>query len=392
MSTRRFFTGILRLTIGAGLFYPTLGVTQTLTAERAAESPFAWTIDFDAAKASSLRTGKPVLLVIDAPQQRWDRYIERTVLPDSALAQVVRRFVWVLPDPARSQELGTRFHVAGLPTLLLLGPDEENVHRRTGYLTPKALSDFLREGLRRHELFARGLDWDLPEPRGDRLSAKYDFATLPAPSSEFPQGIAFIGDTLFVKQGPTVFKLDESTGEILGSFPLPGLVTDLASDGEFLYAVDYCWTSGQPIYVVDPEDGEVVRTVVTRANSTRKECAVSGVEILAGRLRVLELTGKIHEVEPESGNIEATLDVEGGLSGLAFDGEDLVSVSAKGIVFLDPASGHLRRMVSTNYQLRSIGFHAGHFFLMEQPLEGFDRNHDRIRISPKVTMLYVGAL
>lgn len=222
MTARRLITGILTGILSAGLLGPPFAAPQASSPDRPAESPFGWVGDLDAAGESSLRTGKPILLLIDSPPQRWDRYIENEVLPDSALAQVVRRLVWVLPDLERSQELRARFHVVGFPTLLLLGPGEENIHRTAGYLGPKALSDFLREGLRRYELFARGLDWDVPAPRSDRLSPKYEFDTLPAPSSDFPNGIAFIDGALFVQQGQTVFKLDERTGENLGSLVSPG--------------------------------------------------------------------------------------------------------------------------------------------------------------------------
>ncbi len=392
MTATRLITEILAGILSAGVLGPPFVATQVSSPDRPAESPFGWVGDLDVARESSLRTGKPILLLIDSPPQRWDRYIESEVLPGSALAQVVRRLVWVLPDPERSQELRARFHVDGFPTLLLLGPGEENIHRAAGYLAPKALSDFLREGLRRYELFARGLDWDVPAPRSDRLSPKYEFDTLPAPSSECPHGIAFIDGALFVQQGQTLFKLDERTGETLESLFPPGIVADLASDDRFLYAVDYCWTSGQPVYVIDPADGEIVRTIVTRANSTSRECATSGVEAHAGRLWVLELTGRIHEVDPGSGNIVSTIETERWLRGLAYDGEHLVTLSSKGVVFLDPTSGHLDRMVPMNYPLRSIDFHGRRFVLMEQPVEGFDRNHDPMRISPKASVLYVGSL
>jgi hypothetical protein len=392
MTATRLVTGILIGILNAGVLSPPFVAAQASSPDRPAESPFGWVGDLDAARESSLRTGKPILLLIDSPEQRWDRYIESAVLPDSALAQVVRRLVWVLPDLERGQELRARFHVVGLPTLLLLGPGEENIHRTAGYLAPKALSDFLREGLRHYELFARGLDWDVRALRSDRLSPKYEFDTLPAPSSDCPQGIAFIGGALFVQQGQTVFKLDETTGETLESLDSPWTVVDLASDDRLLYAIDYCWTSGQPIYVIDPADGEIVRTIVTQANSTSRVCAASGVEAHAGRLWVLELTGRIHEVEPGSGNIVRTIETERDLRGLAYDGEHLVSLSSKGVVFLDPASGHLDRMVPMNYPLRSIGFHGRRFFLMEQPVEGFDRNHDPIRISPRAFVLYAGSL
>ena len=76
MTTRPLITGIL-----SGL----LSVGAVLGSDRPAESPFGWVGDLDATRETS---SKPILLVIDSPQQKWDRYIESAVLPDSALARL----------------------------------------------------------------------------------------------------------------------------------------------------------------------------------------------------------------------------------------------------------------------------------------------------------------
>src|SRR5678815_5521800 len=105
MTAKRLISRILTGILSAGVLGPPSAATQVSSPDGPAESPFEWVGDLDAARESSLRSGKLILLGLDSAPQRWDRYIEGAVLPDSALAQVVRRLVWVLPDPERGQEL-----------------------------------------------------------------------------------------------------------------------------------------------------------------------------------------------------------------------------------------------------------------------------------------------
>lgn len=357
--------------------------------DQATETPFPWIENLGAAREQSSATGTPVVVCIDTPDRGWERYIEAAVPPGSRTAQAASGFIWVHPDPNHRFELVSRFNVDAYPTLLVLGPNEENVHRRSGFLASRQLAEFLEEGRHRYELFLDGQEWDALPPRPGRVSDRYEFETMPAPSQLQPSGLAIIGNVLFVKQGSTVFRLDGSTGEVLGSFELPLLVTDLCAEGGLLYGIDYGWTSGRPIYVIDPADGEIVRTIVTEANLERKEWAAYGIACRGDRFWVLELPSKIQVVDPWTGIIERTLDTPDlQLTGLDFDGEHLVSLTRRGVVFLDPRSGGLDRMVPMNYPLRSIAFHDGRYVLMEQPVEGFDRANQPVRISPSTMLIY----
>ncbi|MFC1559448.1 hypothetical protein ACFL39_02545, partial [Gemmatimonadota bacterium] len=58
------------------------------------------------------------------------------------------------------------------------------------------------------------------------------------------------------------------------------------------------------------------------------------------------------------------------------------------IVFVDPGTGETVRSVPVNYPLRAIYFHDGIYDLMEQPVFGFSKTHERIRIWPEKTLIF----
>jgi hypothetical protein len=168
----------------------------------------------DAARESSLRTGKPILLLIDYPPQRWDRYIESEILPDSALAQVVRRVVWVLPDRS-----GARSFVRVSMSLRFRRSSCSVPGKRT-FIAPRDIcrrkpsrTFFERDCVATSSSPAASTGMSRAPERQAEPEIRIRHASRTP--SDCPNGIAFIGGALFLQQGQTVFKLDERTGETL---------------------------------------------------------------------------------------------------------------------------------------------------------------------------------
>lgn len=76
------------------------------------------------------------------------------------------------------------------------------------------------------------------------------------------------------------------------------------------------------------------------------------------------------------------------LSGLAFDGEHFVTASRTELLFLSPEDGRPVRRIPVNSWIRTVEADGGALWLMEQPIFGFDRKHQRIRTWPEKTMLH----
>ncbi|HEY5885143.1 MAG TPA: hypothetical protein VIT88_10675 [Pyrinomonadaceae bacterium] len=216
--------------------------------------------------------------------------------------------------------------------------------------------------------------------------------TFRAPSKDVPHGMAFVGDDLWVAQGKKLWKLD-GKGGVISEWGLPGLITDLASDGKLLYALEYGWTTGEPIYVIDPaKPWEQGRTIITEANRKNRYHSAYGVACRDGKLYVLDSsTGWIHVVNPADGTIERTIETgEKWISGLGFDGKHLVtSGSAKELLFLDADTGKAVRRVPVNSPLRVVEPHGGRLYLMEGAVISYDVNNKPIAVWPKDMMIYI---
>ena len=299
------------------------------------------------------------------------------------MLEKAKAFHWVTVDRDRTPEIPKRLNVSAYPSLLLLGKDEGNVFRFESFQKKEKFVERLDEGLRRWRLYLDGKAWDLPDPRPETLA---DGATsIPAPSEAVPAGMASLGGDLWVAQWGRLFRLDAATGKPKAEFPLDPGAADLATDGKSLYAVDFGWTAGLPIRVLDPETGKEIRRIVTEANRTTKSYGAKGIAFHAGKLLVLEgMEGRIREVDPATGEVKATIQTpERWLSGLASDGKSLISATRDHLVWLDPATGAVTRRLPVHYWIRSVAVHEGAILAMEQPIFGFGRKHERIQVWPR---------
>ena len=135
----------------------------------------------------------------------------------------------------------------------------------------------LREGLRRYELYEKGEEWDSRPPRAESICAGATVESFRAPTEEQPGGVTILDGGLWVAQGDKLHLVDLKTGKTQRSHVLPRPVRGLCAGGGLLYAVDFGWTAGKPIYVIDPGTGEVQREIVTAANKVNKFYAASGI-------------------------------------------------------------------------------------------------------------------
>jgi len=296
-----------------------------------------------------------------------------------------RKFHWVEINRDKTPEIPKRFSVHGYPALLTLGRNGEKIHRFQGFSKPVAFLAHLKDALRRFDLYRAGKEWDDPDPRPDDLCAAGTVETRAAPWNEIPDGIAFLGDRTYVAQRGKLAWLGGDT-----TFDVARTIIDLCTDGKVLYGIDYGWTAGRPIYVIDPSDGRVAREIVTKKNLENHAMGAKGVAWRDGKLYALEgMRGVIHEVDPKSGDVTRRIQTEGRwLAGLAFDGRAFVAGSRDTLWWFDPENGKTVRKLAVNYPLRTVGFHDGSYFLMEQPVFGHDKQHGRVRLWPRKMLVY----
>lgn len=286
-----------------------------------------------------------------------------------------------------------RLRVSAYPALLVLGPGEENLHRWSGFKKPPEFLVELADAQRRAERFAKGEAWDAPRPRPELPFAGEDVVTLgaiPAPSDDVPGGLVRIGDDLFVAQGKTLYALDPNDGALRREHALPFVPQDLDCDGEALLVLNSDWTMGAPILRVDPSTGDTVGEIAApEAMQGGKSGSARGIAWSAGRLFVLEIGGKLHEVDQATGELRRS--VVTGLSwvfGLAFDGERFVTVGRDAVHWLDPQTLRPGRSLPSAYRLRTIGSDGSRLLVMEQPEFGFGRAHECIRVWPQRTVIH----
>lgn len=294
-----------------------------------------------------------------------------------------RKFHWVRVDRDKTPRIPKRLNVSAYPSLLVLGRNDENIHRFQSFMEPEDFVYELAVGLKRYRDYAAGRPWNLPPTRVPRICDEPGVTTLPAPSAKVPSGIVGYGDKLIVCQTGELLTLDRDSGKVLSRFASPRC-QDITTDGKRLYAVEAGWTSGKPIHVLDATTGKVVREIVTKTNLGKRGSGARGICWRDGKLYVLHIYGQVFEVDPATGAVERSFDTEKKwVFGLCFDGQHFVCGSRDGLVFIDPSSFKVAREIKTYYRLRALGFAHDTYYMMEQPVFGYGTKQERIQVWPR---------
>jgi len=159
--------------------------------------------------------------------------------------------------------------------------------------------------------FATGDRLNALDPQSGEMLAALDVAAH--------AGTAFDGEHLFQISEAVIRKIDPKTGEVLGSIPAPGN----GGDSGLAWAEGSLWVGqhrGHKIHQVNPETGEVLRTI---------ECErfVTGVTWVDGELwhgAWQEERSDLRRIDPETGEVLERLEMPDGIgvSGLESDGGD----------------------------------------------------------------------
>jgi hypothetical protein len=322
-----------------------------------------------------------------------------------------KQFHWVIVNRDYTPAITKRFNVSAHPSLAVLGPREENIHRWSGFKEPERMLPFLNEGLARWKLFQAGKDWSVPTPRPEALinddDAEAGGLTCEAlgpfwDKPKIPMSACFHKGELWVNMLGQLYTLDPKTGTKIKKWVLPPSTQGICSDGTNLWALASGWTKGDPIRVCEDVDGRVIREITTEANKSNHHSGANGILWVGDKLYVFEGSrGTLSRVNTDtgvvewSGNIGATW-----CSGIAWDGTHFVTTSltrkTRELLWLDvpekATKGTIVKRVKLNYQLRALTMQtsaADHtVYGMEQPDRDYDANHKRVYVWPRQTMLY----
>ncbi len=314
--------------------------------------------------------------------------LEDSTYTDAAVVAKSRDFHWVTVLRDSTPEITERFNVSVHPSLMVINKNQEKVYRFSGYKQPAPFIEELDEALRRYRLYSDGEEWDIPAPRPNSFIDAGRVETLDAPSEEVPSGITILNEDLWVSQFGTLFRLDLNTMEVKDEYEVGPSVRGICTDGKVLYGMEYGWTAAKPTHVIDPRDGRVIRDIVTEENSENKFFGAHAITWRRSSLYILSSFG-ISEVDPRTGEILRNIEPEErGLTALTWNGEHFVAGSREALFFIDPDSGRTVRSIPVNYPVRVIYFHEGVYYLMEQPVFGYNKTHERIRVWPEKTLIY----
>ena len=105
----------------------------------------AWQEDYEQGLKSAHADGKPVLLDFTAVWCGWCKKLEKDVYSETAFTDAAENYVCLKIDADKRRDLMEKYSVHGLPTLVLLNSEGQELERLSGYMQGKTLSDVMKK-------------------------------------------------------------------------------------------------------------------------------------------------------------------------------------------------------------------------------------------------------
>lgn len=124
------FMGASALALAVFLYYKAIDYThQPLT-----PCPIAWQTDYEPARTIALKTHTILFVDFGAPYCSICKAIDRCLLHDTLIAPLLNQMICVKIDASQpsTQALSKQFNIIGVPTLLMINPQSQQVMRRWG--------------------------------------------------------------------------------------------------------------------------------------------------------------------------------------------------------------------------------------------------------------------
>ena len=103
-----------------------------------------WYNSYEKGKAEAARTSRPIILDLYTEWCHWCKVMDEQTYSDPAVKSEMGNFVLIKIDGDKHPGLVSSFSVTGYPTILLLGPDGEELDRIVGYSDASSFLSSLR--------------------------------------------------------------------------------------------------------------------------------------------------------------------------------------------------------------------------------------------------------
>lgn len=131
------------------LFLSTSLVAQVPAETDTKTRAIRWRKSYATALEEAARTSRPLLIDFEADWCGWCKKLDRETFGNGDVIRLVEKlFVPVRIDTDREPKLSEKFGVKGLPTILLLGPNEKELQRLSGFRPAEKFLGELRQTIR----------------------------------------------------------------------------------------------------------------------------------------------------------------------------------------------------------------------------------------------------
>jgi thiol:disulfide interchange protein len=107
-----------------------------------------WLASYDEAVRLAESKDKPIMIDFYADWCGWCKRLDKDTYVDAAVESKAADFINLRIDADVEPGLASRFRIRGLPTILFIDPEGDEIHRVVGYRPPREFVDEMDAALR----------------------------------------------------------------------------------------------------------------------------------------------------------------------------------------------------------------------------------------------------
>ncbi len=189
----------------------------------------AFVTDFNAASAEAAKEKKPMVIDFYTDWCKWCHVLDTVTYKDSIVIDMSRSIIFVKINAEVDTALARRFNVTGFPTIVVAGPDGQEIDRIMGYLPP---ADFYNQV----QLYLQG-----SETLDDYLTRLQDEPDNPEYLMTIGDKYTGRGDWAKAKEFYNrVLALDTDNIRGLGTRALKAIFEAYGNSGDYKSAIETC--------------------------------------------------------------------------------------------------------------------------------------------------------
>lgn len=106
-----------------------------------------WTYSFDNGLEQAKEQDKPIMIDFYGESCSWCNVLDKKTYTDEEVNSLAEKFICIKIDFYKNRQVANRYKIQGLPTIVFLNSDAEEIERIVGYRGPSSFVEIMKKVL-----------------------------------------------------------------------------------------------------------------------------------------------------------------------------------------------------------------------------------------------------